>query len=81
MTQNGELVLSFSEELMPLSYFSGINISLSDMTSFLEVTYTCVSCMEGDSQAKLENFKVLNFTANKMVIHLNFSNPIYVSSN
>ena len=76
--QNGKLNLEFSEELYPIGNITHININI---TNYLILTYTCM----GDSEEseiipKLLSYQILNTSANSLILKLNYSDPLYVSS-
>ena len=45
-TQNGELTLIFSENMMPIDYFADQGISLANMSLFLDLSYQSMSVAE-----------------------------------
>ena len=79
-TQNGELTLIFSENMMPIDYFADQGITLANMSLFLDLSYQSMSAADNQPKPRLLNFEAKNFTSYMLVLHLNFSDPLYVSS-
>ena len=73
----------FSELLHPLSNYghdiASLNVIKSDI---LQVDYKCKASLneQNETLPELLDWNFLNFTTEYIIIKLNFSNPIYIST-
>ena len=89
---NGELQLSFSSKMKPLNQFPLpkkrlLNDEFMNLTSLnlikdniLELKYTSQLSKDNQNVPKLQNWLFKNFTEWKLILDLNFTNTLYVSS-
>ena len=79
-SQNGDLTLIFSEKMMPIEYFADQGITLANMGLFLDISYQSMIVAENQPKPRLLSFEAKNFTSYMLVLYMNFSDPLYVSS-
>ena len=76
----------FSEELFDINHFKQVNLTYlnENIDQVIEIEYICLALLDADTEAsiipQLLNYRILVFTNEMLVLKLNYSDPIYVSS-
>jgi hypothetical protein len=82
---NGQMEIRFSEKLLGLEFWEtkGLNLTVLNgvKNKLMKVNYYClIEIDDKTTKPELVDWLILEFNSYRMVIKMNFSDPIYVSS-